>query len=142
MIAGKPHFLFINNRIYMNSNKDSLPEDIDYIYLLLLTIDSNSYLLCNKSQSTPSLMVYSSFQGLCQAIEKTGGMLKQFHPWPIYIPAYLHPGVKDLYLNTFILEVTGKGAISELVFKEGAGLLLLQVDTALIEKYKMIDKNR
>jgi hypothetical protein len=85
-------------------------------------------------------MVWSSFEGLSQAVIKTGGVLKELNPMPVYIPAYLHPGVKDLYLNAFILEVTDKESIADIEFKQLGNLFLLKVEESFIEKYIMKPK--
>jgi hypothetical protein len=125
----------MNNSTYNLKIKEDIVKPSSY-FLLELQIDNNYYLLCKEK----SLMVWETLEGLQQVIIRTGGVFKQFNPWPIRITAEAFPSIQDLDFNPVLLELTNKEYITEIPFLDMAGLVIIQVDNEKIESYRMIPR--
>ena len=106
------------------------------LYLLALYHEGAGYLLVNKQDR--GLMVWDTYMGAVQALSKVEPYLGPLNPEILFITPDRHPGVSDLYLNDFILEVCNIPSVADLRLKEIPGVgLVLPTDKDRLDQYKL-----
>lgn len=93
------------------------------LFLVALFYQGVGYLLVNKTSK--GLMIWDTYMGAAQALVKVEQYLGPLNPEILYVSSEQFPGVSDLHLNDFILEVSGVHSITDIRLKEIPGLGLV-----------------
>lgn len=110
------------------------PNEPTELYLVALFVGGDAYLLACKDKS---LNVWTSFIALSQSVSQVFRRLGALRPQPVKVSSQQHPSILDYQLDSFMLEVSGKSVVSEILLKEivELGLFVYQVDSDLLDPY-------
>lgn len=112
-------------------------QGIDELFMVLLRHQGEGYLLANAQSG--ALMIWDTYWGVVQALSKVEKYLGPLEPEIIRVTSTTHPGVKDMYLNDFMLEVCSVESTSDIRLKEITGLgLVFPVIEEKAMKYRLI----
>lgn len=84
------------------------------------------------------IQLWESFNSLQESIINTGGLLKPLNPWPIRISSSQYKGIKDYYLNNFVMDITEVERLEDINFMEINSLVLMECNKSKLKPFMMV----